>query len=75
MGHAKTVQVDGRNITVQPGTTVREVKNAVGASADDVATFLHSGEVVALSDRDNLYDQVPEDANISFQPAEGTVFG
>jgi hypothetical protein len=75
MGRAKSVQIDGRTVTVQPDTKVQEVKSAVGAATDDVATFLHNGEVIALSDRDNLYQQVPDDANVSFQPAEGTVFG
>lgn len=75
MGRSKTVQIDGREVTLRPDTTVSDIKSVVGAANGDVATFLHNGEVVALGDRDNLYEQVPEDANVSFQPAEGTVFG
>lgn len=75
MGRHKTVQIDGREVSLRPDTTVREIKDAVGAGSDDVATFLKDGEVVALSDRDNLYKSVEDDTNISLQPAEGTVFG
>jgi hypothetical protein len=75
MGRGKNVQIDGREMVIRPGTKVRDVKEAIGASTDDVATFLHNGEVIALSDRDDLYQSIPEDANVSFQPAEGTVFG
>lgn len=75
MGRTKSVQIDGREVTLRPDTTVREVKDAIGAAEDDVATFLHNGQVVALGDRDDMYEEVPDRANISFQPAEGTVFG
>lgn len=72
----ETVTVDGQPVSIDTTTTVAELKEAVGASKNDVATYLdRSGEVVALSDHDAIGRAVPEGANISFQPAHGTVFG
>lgn len=73
---SKTIQVEGMQMDITPDTTVKEVKEAVGAASDDLATYLDSkGDVVALADRDSLYREVPEGAKVSFQPAQGTVFG
>lgn len=74
--HSETMTVDGQPVSIEPDTTVKELKEAVGASKDDVATYLDdSGEVVALSDHDTIQRAVPEGANLSFQPAHGTIFG
>lgn len=70
------VTVEDCPVTVNHDTTVAELKEAVGASPHDVATYFDDqGEIVALSDHDPVQEMVPDDAEISFQPAHGTVFG
>lgn len=71
----KVIQVEGEKMSVDQTTTVQELKDQVGAADDDVATYTEDGEIVALGNRDNVYREVPEGANISFQPGKGTVFG
>lgn len=75
MGELKTIQVEGEQVPIDTTATVSDIKRAVGAPDDDVATYLEDDEVVALGDRDNVFRNVPEGANISFQPGRGTLFG
>lgn len=75
MSNQKIIQVEGQQLTVDQTMTVEDVKEAVGAASDDIATYTEDGEIVALGNRDNVYRNVPEGANISFQPGKGTVFG
>ena len=75
MADQKTIQVEGEQLTIDQTMTVQDVKEAVGAAGDDIATYTDDGEIVALGNRDNVYRSVPEGANISFQPGKGTVFG
>lgn len=71
-----TVNVEGHHLAVDDTTTVQDLKEAVGAADTDVATFTdEDGEIVALGDRDNIKTNVPDGAQISFQPGHGTVFG
>jgi len=58
------------------GTTIGQLKDAVGAAKSDIATFRDgdSGELQALSDRDTV-ERVPDGSAVSFQPAEGEIFG
>lgn len=71
----KTVQIEGHQVDVKRSTTVQDLKQAYGAAENDVATYMEDGESVALGDRDNVYRNVPDGANISFQPGDGVVFG
>ena len=71
----KTVHVHGETLSVEPGVTVDDLKDAVGAPQDDIATYLEDGETVALSNRDDVYRTVPEGANLAFKPGSGTLFG
>jgi len=71
----RTIQVEGQQLTIDQTTTVQELKEAVGAADDDIATYTEDGEIAALGNRDNVHRNVPEGANISFQPGKGTVFG
>lgn len=72
----KTVNVEGQRLTVDDDTTVQDIKDAVGAADSDVATYTdEGGEIVALGDRDTIQRNVPDGAQISFQPGNGTVFG
>lgn len=71
-----TVNVEGQLLSIDEDTTVEDVKNAVGAADSDVATFTdEDGEIVALGNRDNIQRNVPDGAQLSFQPGDGTVFG
>jgi len=72
----ETVNVEGHHIAVHEETTVEDIKEAVGAADNDVATFTdEDDEIVALGDHDNIQRNVPDGAVISFQPGDGTVFG
>lgn len=71
----QTIQLEGEKVSVDSTTTVADLKDVSGAADGDVATYVEDGEIVALGDRDNVQRNVPEGANVSFQPGSGTVFG
>lgn len=71
----KTIQLEGRQVSIDEETQVADLKRMADAADGDVATYLDGDEIVALGNRDNAYRNVPEGANISFQPGHGTVFG
>ncbi|WP_276259558.1 hypothetical protein [Haloglomus litoreum] len=69
------IQVEGREVPVEDGTTVQDLKQRLDRDDDELATYEENGEVKVLGDRDEVADAVPEGANLSFQPGEGQVFG
>lgn len=71
----QTVTVHGEPVQIDDQTTVRDLKEAVGAADSDVATFQAGDRHRALSDQDRVADAVPNNAEISFQPAQGRLFG
>lgn len=71
----QTVTVHGERVRIDDQTTVRDLKDAVGAADSDVATFQDGDRYQALSDQDHVTDVVPDGAEISFQPARGQLFG
>ena len=72
----KQLHVDGEDVNVDDDTTISQLKDAVGAAASDIATYRDedSGDMKALSDRDTV-EEVPNGSTVSFQPAEGEIFG
>jgi sulfur carrier protein ThiS len=71
----QTVTVDGHQVRVDQETTARDLKDAVGAADSDVATYKNGDRYQALADQDRVAEIVPDSAEISFQPAEGELFG
>jgi hypothetical protein len=69
------IQVEGREVPVEDGTTVQDLKERLDRDDDELATYEENGEVKVLGDRDVVADAVPEGTNVSFQPGEGQVFG
>lgn len=69
------IRVEGTEIPVEDGTTVRDLKQRLDREDEELATYEENGEVKVLGDRDVVADAVPEGTNISFQPGEGNVFG
>lgn len=70
----KQVTVDGEEVTVDEDTSVGQLKDAVGAADSDIATYRDGDQLKALSDQDTV-DEVPDGSTVSFQPAEGEIFG
>lgn len=72
----KQLSVDGEEVNIDDETTVGELKNAFGAADSDIATYRdeESGDLQALSDNDTVSD-LPDGSTVSFQPAEGEIFG
>jgi sulfur carrier protein ThiS len=69
------IQVEGREVPVEDGTTVQDLKERLDRDDDELATYEENGEVKVLGDRDEVADAVPGGTNVSFQPGEGQVFG
>lgn len=69
------VIVEGSDVPIQEDTTVNDLKERLDRDEDELATYGENGEVKVLGDRDVIVEEVPEAANISFQPGEGQVFG
>jgi hypothetical protein len=71
----KTIQLEGEPVIIDESTQVEDLKYMAEAAETDIATYMDGDEIVALGDRDNAYRQIPDGANVSFQPGDGTVFG
>ncbi|EMA39439.1 hypothetical protein [Halobiforma nitratireducens] len=64
---AKTVQVKGQRIRISRETTVREIKELVDVSDDNLA-FLRTGdELKALNDDDQPYEHVDDEDRLTFR--------
>lgn len=71
----ETIRVEGEEVPVNDDMTAEELVAMLDRDADELVTYEENGEIKVLGDRDNVLDNVPSDANVSFQPAEGQVFG
>jgi len=71
----QTVQIQGEEVRIDRDTTAGELKEAVGAADSDVATYRENGRLHALSDKNRVADNVPDNETVSFQPAQGRIFG
>ena len=69
------IRVEGTEVPVEDGTTVRELKQRLDRDEDELATYEENGEVKVLGDRDVVTDVISEGTDVSFQPGEGNVFG
>lgn len=73
MGNQQIV-ADGQRHEFDEETTIAEVKAAIGAAENDLATYVdEDGSWVALSDRDPVA-HVPDGTQVAFQPQD-TYFG
>lgn len=69
------ITVEGTDVPIDADATVSDLKERLDRDGDELATYEENGDVKVLGDRDVVAENVPEDANISFQPGQGQVFG
>lgn len=70
----KQIQAGGQTYRLNETAKVAELKQAVGAGKNDLATYVEQdGSWVTLSDRDHIM-HIPDNARVAFQPKD-TYFG
>lgn len=69
------ITVEGTEMPIDEDATVDDLKERLNRDGDELATYEENGEVKVLGDRDVVAENVPDGANISFQPGQGQVFG
>lgn len=56
-----TIRVDGEHLTIDPATTVAEIKDVVGAGSSDLLTWKNDGELVQFDDEDQRVAKYVDD--------------
>ncbi|MDG5761327.1 hypothetical protein QA600_18515 [Natronococcus sp. A-GB1] len=72
----KTVQVKGRRVQLSQEMTVRDLKDRVDVSEDNLAYLRSGDELKALNDDDRPYQHVDDGDRLTFRPgAKKNPFG
>lgn len=70
----KQIQAGGQTHWLDENASVADLKRAVGAAENDLATYVDDeGSWITLSDRDSI-EHIPDDVRVAFQPKD-TYFG